>query len=313
MQTICETSYDGWNAKILLQQACHYPPAADTVTGVENASEPLPADFVSVQAHYDLSDEFFALFLDPSMTYSCARFDTAETDLSAAQRSKIDLSLGKCELRPGHRLLDIGCGWGAAALRAREQYGVQVIGLTLSRNQHAYCQALAAGKDGLEFRLEGWETFQQKVDRIVSIGAFEHFGRSRYGTFFDRCLSLLPNDGVMLLHTITLGRPSKSFSFLRFAHFLSREIFPGGDVPSPELVVESARAAGFELVHAESLRPHYARTLDCWAERLQANRAQAVKVAGEATFKTYMKYLSGCANLFRTGECNLYQFKLHVA
>lgn len=274
--------------------------------------EPLAADFKSVQAHYDLSNEFFALFLDPSMMYSCARFDSPDATLEQAQRSKIDLSLGKCELLPGQTLLDIGCGWGATALRARQHYGAKVIGLTLSRNQLAYCKQLAAGIDGIDFRLEGWETFEQKVDRIVSIGAFEHFGRDKYAAFFERCRAILPVDGIMLLHTITLGKPSKSFAFARFAHFLSKEIFPGGDVPPPERVIEAARAGGFELIHAESLRPHYARTLDCWAGRLEQNKETAVNTAGEGTYQTYMKYLTGCANLFRTGETNLYQFKLRV-
>ena len=270
-------------------------------------------DFERVQAHYDLSDEFFALFLDPSMTYSCAKFDAPETTLAEAQRAKVDLSLGKCELSPGHRLLDVGCGWGATALRAREHYGARVVGLTLSRNQYDHDVRLAGGREGLEFRLQGWETFDEPVDRIVSIGAFEHFGRPKYPAFFAKCRDLLPPGGVMLLHTITEGKPSDDWDFLRFVHFVATEIVPGGDVPPPELVVGEARRAGFELVHVESLRPHYARTLDCWAANLQANRDRAVAVAGEAVFATYLRYLTGCAALFRGGECNVHQFKLRVA
>jgi cyclopropane-fatty-acyl-phospholipid synthase len=275
-------------------------------------STELQPDFGSIQAHYDLSDDFFALFLDPSMTYSCGHFDTADSDLAGAQKSKIDLSLRKCELSPGQRLLDIGCGWGATARRASEHYSVRVTGLTLSQNQFDHCRRLSQGNEGIEFRLQGWETFNEKVDRIVSIGAFEHFGRARYEAFFNRCREILPADGVMLLHTITLGKPSKSFSFLRFAHFLTAKIFPGGDVPPPERVLEAARAGGFELAHAESLRPHYARTLDCWAAKLEASHDKAVELAGEDNYKMYMKYLTGCANLFRTGETNVYQFKLRV-
>ena len=273
----------------------------------------LSADFAPVQAHYDLSDEFFTLFLDPSMMYSCAKFDTPESTLAEAQRAKIDLSLGKLDLKPGHKLLDVGCGWGATALRAREKFGASVTGLTLSKNQHAHCESLARGKDGIEFRLEGWETYEGKADRIVSIGAFEHFGRDKHADFFARCRSFLPDDGLMLLHTITLGKPSKSFSFLRFVHFMSYKIFPGGDVPPPERVFEMARAGGFELVHLESLRLHYARTLDCWAENLTQNQSKAIEVAGDETYKTYMKYLTDCAKFFRSGEVNVYQYRLRVA
>jgi cyclopropane-fatty-acyl-phospholipid synthase len=270
----------------------------------------LTPSFEEVQAHYDLSDDFFALFLDRSRTYSCAKFDRPETTLEEAQIAKIDLSLGKCELAPGQTLLDVGCGWGATALRAREKDGVRVIGLTLSKNQHAYCQKLASGKDGLEFRLEGWETFNEKVDRIVSIGAFEHFKREKYPAFFARCREMLPAHGAMLLHTITRGKPSKAMGFMRFAHFMTVKIFPGGDVPAPEQVVEASRNGGFELVHAESLRPHYAKTLDCWAANLSASEKKAVEIAGEQTYRTYMKYLTSCANFFRSGEVNVYQFRL---
>ncbi len=274
----------------------------------------LEPEFGMVQAHYDLSDDFFALFLDPSMVYSCAKFDTPQTSLADAQRAKIDLSLGKCELQPGMRLLDIGCGWGACALRAHDQYKANVTGLTLSKNQHAHCQALAAGRPGFDFRLEGWETFSEKVDRIVSIGAFEHFAEARHADFFERARSILPADGVMMLHTITQGKPSTSFAFGRFLHFLSVKIFPGSYLPpTPEHVIEFARKHGFEAAHVESLRLHYARTLDCWCDNLKAAQTRAVEIAGEKVYKNYVKYLTDCAAFFRSGECNIHQFKLRVA
>jgi cyclopropane-fatty-acyl-phospholipid synthase len=270
----------------------------------------LDTDFASVQAHYDLSNDFFALFLDPSLTYSCAKFDTPATTLAEAQRAKIDLSLGKLELRPGHKLLDIGCGWGATALRAREHYGARVVGLTLSRNQFAHLQQLAARTPDLEFRLEGWETYGTSVDRIVSIGAFEHFGNRKYASFFAKCRGLLPADGVMLLHTITIGRPNMTDDFLRFVVFMGKTIFPAGDIPAPEQVIHAARHNGFETVHVESLRPHYARTLDAWAANLQDRREQAVALVGPAVYNDYIRYLTGCAGYFRSGEINIHQFKM---
>jgi cyclopropane-fatty-acyl-phospholipid synthase len=269
-------------------------------------------DFELVQAHYDVGDAFYALFLDPSMTYSCGKFDSPSATLEEAQRAKIDLSLQKCDLRPGDRLLDVGCGWGATAGRARTHFDATVTGLTLSQNQLEHNRRLAKGDPHLEFRLQGWETFEEPVDRIVSIGAFEHFGRAKYPAFFARCRAILPADGVMLLHTITAGKISHDLDFLRFVHFISREIFPGGDVPAPETVVGAAREAGFELVHVESLRPHYARTLDCWADNLRSRESEALSLVGQAVYEKYMKYLTGCARLFRSGECNVHQFKLHV-
>jgi cyclopropane-fatty-acyl-phospholipid synthase len=271
---------------------------------------PLQADFESIQAHYDLCDEFFALFLDPSRTYSCAKFDTPDTGLAEAQREKVRYTLGKCELRPGMRLLDIGCGWGALATHAHDSFHVNVVGLTLSRNQYRYNQGLTQDRPGLEFRLQGWETFEEPVDRIVSVGAFEHFGRDKYPAFFARCRAILPPDGVLVLHTITLNRPTKSFAFLKFVLFLSKDIFPGGDVPPPERVLAAARDGGFEAVHVESLRPHYERTLRCWADNLTRNMTRAVELVGPKMYRTYQRYLTGCADYFRSGECSVCQFKL---
>jgi cyclopropane-fatty-acyl-phospholipid synthase len=266
----------------------------------------------AVRAHYDVGNPFFALFLDRSMTYSCAKFDHASATLEEAQQAKIDLALAKCELRPEHRLLDIGCGWGSAAVRAHERHGVAVVGLTISTKQHAYCVAEGIVRPGIDIRLQGWETFAEPVDRIVSIGAFEHFGKNRYSSFFSRCRSLLPDRGILLLHTITLGNPTRSFSFLRFMHFISTTIFPGGELPTPEIVVESARASGFEIEHVECLRTHYVLTLEHWARRLETGRERAVELVGEQTYLDYLRYLRGSAACFRTGQCSVHQFKLRV-
>ncbi|WP_067713908.1 cyclopropane mycolic acid synthase family methyltransferase [Nocardia yamanashiensis] len=281
--------------------------------------------YSDVQTHYDLSDDFFALFLDPSRTYSCAYWKHPEYTLEDAQRAKIDLALGKCELEPGMTLLDVGCGWGATMLRALDAYDVNVIGLTLSRNQYDYVSAQLARRENharhAEVRLQGWEEFDGHVDRIVSIGAFEHFRQERYADFFDFAYTALPSDGMMLLHTIVMY----GLDYLRaneipltrediaFMRFIREEIFPGGQLPLPMSaaplgVREYAREASFTVTRIHPLQLHYAKTLDCWAENLRAHRAEAIEIAGAATYDTYMRYLIGCADHFRIGHIDVMQF-----
>ena len=160
-----------------------------------------------VRSHYDLSNEFFRLWQDPTQTYSCAYFERDDMTLQEAQIAKIDLALGKLGLQPGMTLLDIGCGWGSTLMRAIEKYDVNVIGLTLSHNQKKHIEALFAESDSprsKEVRLQPWEEFDEPVDRIVSIGAFEHFGFEKYDFYFKKTYDLMPADGVMLLHTIVV-------------------------------------------------------------------------------------------------------------
>ncbi|AQA05790.1 SAM-dependent methyltransferase [Mycobacterium sp. MS1601] len=275
--------------------------------------------FDDVQAHYDLSDEFFELFLDPTRTYSCAYFARDEMSLQEAQLAKIDLSLSKLNLRPGMTLLDVGCGWGATMLRAVEKYDVNVVGLTLSRNQAATVERRFADVDSPRSRrvvLGGWEQFDEPVDRIVSIGAFEHFGRDRYEDFFTFAHRALPDEGVMLLHTITVCSEEEfknikvTMSLLKFIKFIMEEIFPGGRLPSVVDVEEFSRDAGFRCDRVHSLRPHYAKTLDLWAQALQARRADAVAIQSEEVYDRYMRYLTGCADLFRNGNTDVCQFTL---
>ncbi len=284
----------------------------------------LKPHFADVQAHYDLSDDFFRLFLDPSQTYSCAYFERDDMSLEEAQLAKVDLALGKLGLQPGMTLLDIGCGWGSTMMRAVERYDVNVIGLTLSENQKAYVEKVFDALDekgsprSKQVLLQGWEQFDKPVDRIVSIGAFEHFGRDRWDDFFAMAYKVLPDDGVMLLHTITAltlpqmterGMPL-TFSVARFVKFILTEIFPGGYLPTIELVGEHATEAGFELTRTQSLQAHYARTLDTWAAALEANKDKAIEVQSEEVYDRYMHYLTGCAHGFKVGYIDVNQFTL---
>ena len=281
----------------------------------------LEPHFEDVQAHYDLSDEFFEVFLDPTRTYSCAYFQRDDMTLEEAQLAKVDLSLGKLGLQPGMTLLDIGCGWGTTIVRALERYDVNVVGLTLSRNQQAHVQQRLDGHSSARSKrvlLQGWEQFDEKVDRIVSIGAFEHFGRDRYADFFKMAHEALPDDGVMLLHTII--KPSEeefaerglpiTMTKLRFMKFIMDEIFPGGDLPNAKAVEEQAERAGFAVKLVQPLRLHYARTLDTWAAALRARRDEAVAIQSQEVYDRYMKYLTGCADLFREGYTDVAQFTL---
>jgi cyclopropane-fatty-acyl-phospholipid synthase len=284
-------------------------------------AQKLTPHFANVQAHYDLSDDFFRLFLDPTQTYSCAYFEREDMTLEEAQIAKIDLALGKLGLRPGMTLLDVGCGWGATMRRAVETYDVNVVGLTLSKNQAAEVQKSFDEMDSPRSKrvvLNGWEQFDEPVDRIVSIGAFEHFGHDRYDDFFTMAHNILPADGVMLLHTITgltrkqisdQGLPL-SFELARFIKFILTEIFPGGRVPSIDMVEEHSAKAGFTLTRRQSLQPHYARTLDLWAEALEAHKDEAIAIQSEEVYERYMKYLTGCAKMFRGGYIDVNQFTL---
>jgi cyclopropane-fatty-acyl-phospholipid synthase len=275
--------------------------------------------FEQVQSHYDLSNEFFELFLDPTRTYSCAYFEDPQATLEEAQLAKIDLSLGKCQLSPGMTLLDVGCGWGATAFRAVEKHQAKVIGLTLSKNQFDYCSERAtklSHPEEAQFRLQGWEGFDEPVDRIVSIGAFEHFRNSRHEAFFQRCRDILPDDGIMMLHSIVTTSLAdlreKNIEYthedVRFAKFIRDEIFPGGQLCAPDRIINFARQGGFEVYHQQSLRLHYAKTLDIWAENLAAAREQAIAITSQTVYDRYQKYLTGCAAQFRKGLIDVMQF-----
>jgi cyclopropane-fatty-acyl-phospholipid synthase len=281
----------------------------------------LTPHFEDVQSHYDLSDDFYRLWLDPTQTYSCAYFERDDMSLEEAQIAKIDLSLGKLGLRPGMTLLDIGCGWGATIRRAVEHFDVNVIGLTLSENQRDHAEKTLADLNSprsMRVLLTGWEQFDEPVDRIVSIGAFEHFGGDRHDEFFKMVYAVLPDDGVALLHTITRLTLSElkerdiplTMDAARFASFISKEIFPGGHLPTIEAVDEQATAVGFTIARTQSLQLHYARTLETWAQALDAQRDEAIAVQSEEVYQRYMRYLTGCADMFRKGYIDVNQFTL---
>jgi cyclopropane-fatty-acyl-phospholipid synthase len=287
---------------------------SDAVAGLEPFYE-------ESQSIYDVSNDFFALFLGPTMGYTCSYFETDDMSLDEAQIAKFDLALGKLDLKPGMTLLDVGCGWGGALRRAIEVYDVNVIGITLSRYQYEYSKEMVASiptERTAEVRLQGWEEFDEPVDRIVSIGAFEAFKADRYPVFFERAYKILPADGRMLLHTI-LAHTQKFFrdngikltiSDLKFMRFIGAEIFPGGQLPAVEDIEELAAGSGFTLERTHLLQPHYAKTLDIWADNLAANEEKAIEITSQEVYDRYMRYLVGCADFFRRGITNIGQFTL---
>ncbi len=266
-------------------------------------------NFENIQAHYDLSDDFFGLFQDPTRKYSCAYFTGPNTTLSEAQIANVDLNLEKLDLKPGMTLLEVGCGWGLTMQRAIEKYDVNVIGLTLSKNQQAYCQQLLSGLDtdrSFDVRLEGWEQFHSPVDRIVSIEAFEHFGFERYDDFFKTCFEILPEDGRMTIQSSVGYHPLEmaargtklTFELARFIKFMITEIFPGGRIPSTKMMVEHGEKAGFVVPETMSLRTHYIKTLGMWADALERNKEAAIAVTDQENYDRYMRYLKGCQYYF---------------
>jgi cyclopropane-fatty-acyl-phospholipid synthase len=281
----------------------------------------LKPNYEDSQAAYDISDDFFGLFLDPTWVYTCAYFERDDMTLEEAQLAKLDLALDKLNLEPGMTLLDVGCGWGGALVRAVEKYDVNVIGLTLSRNHYERSKSRLAATGTTrkaEARLQGWEEFDEKVDRIVSVEAFDAFKKERYAAFFERSYDILPGDGRMLLHSLFTydrrwlheqGIPL-TMSDIRFLKFLRESIFPGGEVPSEADIVDNAQAAGFSLGQTQVLQQHYARTLDMWAANLEAARDRAVALQSQEVYDNFKHYLTGCAERFRRGLVNVAQFTL---
>lgn len=218
-------------------------------------------------------------------------------------------------------LLDIGCGWGSVMKRAIERYDVNVIGLTLSRNQHAYCQQVLDDVDSSRSRrvlLQDWAEFTEPVDRIVIIEALEHFGFHRYDEFFKFAYEAMPADGVMALHAITglhvnqaieRGIPL-TMDMARFIRFMATEIFPGGRLPTIATVEEHSTKVGFKVTRIQSLQSDFAQTLDFWAAALDIHLEEAIVIQSEEVYERYIKFLTGCAKAFRMGYIDCNQFTL---
>lgn len=270
------------------------------------------SDRKAIEYHYDISNDFYALFLDRNMVYSCAYYRGDDDSLETAQEQKLDHILDKLMLRPDERFLDIGCGWGALILRAAKKYGARATGITLSKNQFEYTRAriLAEGlQDSCSVELCDYRDFgvAGEFDKIASVGMFEHVGLKNLAEYFSRINTLLAHNGLVLNHGITTSDVDSRWIGLGAGEFIDRYVFPDGELPHLSLVMKEMSAAGLEVTDVESLRRHYARTCREWASRLDANRSRAIAIGGDRRLRIWQIYLAGCAYGFANGWINVYQ------
>ncbi len=272
----------------------------------------LASDRQQVRFHYDVSDDFYSLWLDPLRVYSCAYYAQPEMTLAQAQQAKLDLICRKLQLTRGQRFLDIGAGWGGLLMWAAQHYGVRGLGITLSHNQHAYVSQLidAAGLNGqVQIQLRDYRELldEQPFDRIASVGMFEHVGQAHLDRYFGRLHRLLRPGGLLMNHGIAASDLNNSELGAGMGGFIEKHIFPGGELVHVARAVQGLARGGLELLDAENLRPHYARTLWAWSDALEQQRDRACALTNEATVRAYRLYLAGSAMCFERGWLSLYQ------
>jgi cyclopropane-fatty-acyl-phospholipid synthase len=272
----------------------------------------LDADARQVEFHYDVSDEFYALWLDERRVYSCAYWQDPGLTLDGAQAAKLDHICRKLMLREGERLLDVGAGWGGLLLWAAEHYGVHADGITLSKNQHAHVNQLidARGLRGrVSMHLADYRDLPEAepYDAIASVGMFEHVGRANLPVYFHQVRRLLKPGGLLMNHGITAGGTRNHQLGAGMGDFIERYIFPGGELLHVSHVLKVMSETGLEPLDVENLRPHYARTLWAWSDRLEAQLARARELTRESVVRAYRLYLAGSAMSFEQGWISLQQ------
>ena len=268
-------------------------------------------DSDAIRYHYDVSNEFYAQWLDPAMVYSCAYFERGDESLALAQQKKIDHILTKVRLQPGQRLLDIGCGWGALVIRAAQQLGARCVGITLSENQYALARerVKAAGlEDRVEIRLQDYRDVPDgPFDRVTSVGMFEHVGLNHLAAYFGQVRALLAPDGWVLNHGITSSDAHDGEASKGAGGFVHRYVFPHGELPHIGTVMRTMQEGGLEVFDAENLRRHYARTVALWSEAFEARRDRIRALVDDKRWRIWRVYLAGCAWAFEQDEIALFQ------
>jgi cyclopropane-fatty-acyl-phospholipid synthase len=263
----------------------------------------------SIAFHYDVSNEFYRLFLDSEMVYSCAYFKDGTEDIDAAQRNKLDHICRKLRLQPGELFLDIGCGWGALAIWAARNYDVYATGITLSQRQYEYATERVR-QEGLEDRVkielrDYRDLDDAQYDKVASVGMIEHVGLKNLPLYFDTVNRLLKPGGLFLSHGIT--HDTEGWKNTISTRFINRYVFPDGELDTPANIMGAMERAQFEIWDVEGLRPHYAKTLRHWVERLEANHAEALRHVDEAIYRTWRLYMAASALQFEEGDIGIYQ------
>jgi len=267
-------------------------------------------DAEAIRYHYDVSNDFYRAWLDPDMVYSCAYFENGDEDLATAQRKKIDHILTKLRVRPGDRLLDIGCGWGALVLRAAEKFGARCVGITLSQNQYALAKERvqrAGLADRIDIRIEDYRDVSGKFDRITSVGMFEHVGLKNLTLYFRRISALLADDGVAMNHGITSTDAGSGATAYGAGDFIDEYVFPHGELPHISLVLRTMQEGGLEAIDIESLRRHYAKTCGMWADNFELHSDRIRSLVDDKRFRIWRVYLAGSAYAFEQDWISLYQ------
>jgi len=263
---------------------------------------------MNVSHHYDLSDSLYNLFLDPKKQYSCGYFESKNDTLETAQNNKIRHIIKKLNIQPNQKVLDIGCGWGSLAIDIAKSTNCEVTGITLSENQFNYCTKKAKElnlENQVTFKLIDYRQLDEKFDRIVSVGMFEHVGRKFYKIFFNQIEKLLNNNGVSLIHTIGSVNPPRD------PHpWITKYIFPGGYTPSLSEVITPVEKAGLIVSDIEVLKLHYSYTLKHWKENCIKNKEQIIKIFDEKFFRMWEFYLASCESAFKWGDQVVYQLLL---
>jgi cyclopropane-fatty-acyl-phospholipid synthase len=258
-------------------------------------------DAEAIRYHYDVSNDFYKVWLDENMVYSCAYFENGDEDLATAQLKKIDHILTKIQVRPGDTLLDIGCGWGALVMRAAQKYDARCVGITLSKNQFELAKERvekAGLADQVEIRLQDYRDVHGTYDRITSVGMFEHVGVKHLPAYFAKMRSLLADDGLAMNHGITTTDTENGEAVYGGGEFIEKYVFPHGELPHIGQVLKAMQQGGLEARDVENLRRHYARTCGIWADNFEAQADRIKRLVDDRHFRIWRVYLAGCSYAF---------------